>query len=79
MEIFDKQIFGEDAQEWLKLTKEEKTNWILNNTNQKDASLIAEFVNNPSISKDVHCLDCRDKKEKITINNIVAKNPIKKK
>lgn len=73
MEIFNVQIFGEDAQEWLKLTKEEKTTWILNNTNQTDESLIAEFVENPKITKDAHCLDCRDKKEKITITKIVSK------
>ena len=58
MEIFGKQIFGDDAKAWLKLCKEQKKEWILKYTNQKNESLIDEFINNPNISKECKCLNC---------------------
>ncbi len=71
MEIFNVQIFGEDAKEWLEIPKSQKKEWILKYTNQLDDLVIEEFLLNPKITKDVHCLDCRNKKEKITISEIV--------
>ena len=73
MIIFNLQIFGEDAEQWLLLSKADKKAWILANTNQGDDTIIDEFISNPKITKDEHCLDCRDKKEKITIKSIVKK------
>lgn len=61
MEIFNKQIFGEDKEQWLKQTVEEKVEWIRNYTNQQDDAIIEEFVNNPKVSKDKICLTCGDK------------------
>jgi len=58
MEIFGKQIFGDDEKAWLKLCKESKKEWILKYTNQKNESLIDEFINNPNISKECKCLNC---------------------
>jgi hypothetical protein len=58
MEIFGKHIFGTDADAWLKLCKDQKKEWILKYTNQKDENLIDEFVKNPKISKECKCLDC---------------------
>ena len=58
MEIFGKHIFGTDADAWLRLCKEQKKEWILKYTNQKDETLIDEFVKNPKISKECKCLDC---------------------
>lgn len=58
MEIFGKHIFGTDADAWLRLCKEQKKEWILKYTNQKDEKLIDEFVKNPKISKECKCLDC---------------------
>jgi hypothetical protein len=58
MEIFGKHIFGTDADAWLRLCKEQKKEWILKYTNQKDENLIDEFVKNPKISKECKCLDC---------------------
>jgi hypothetical protein len=58
MEIFGKHIFGSDAEIWLKLCKEEKKQWILKRTNQKDENLIDEFINNPNITKECKCLNC---------------------
>jgi hypothetical protein len=58
MEIFGKHIFGTDADAWIRLCKEQKKEWILKYTNQKDEKLIDEFVKNPKISKECKCLDC---------------------
>jgi hypothetical protein len=58
MEIFGKHIFGTDADAWIRLCKEQKKEWILKYTNQKDENLIDEFVKNPKISKECKCLDC---------------------
>lgn len=61
MEIFNVQIFGEDKDQWLTLSIEEKVEWIRKYTNQQDDAIIEEFVNNPTISKDKICLTCGDK------------------
>jgi len=74
MEIFNVQIFGEDAQEWLKLCKEQKVEWILKHTNQTNLDVINEFVLNPKITKDCKCMDCGKKKEVV----VVAKKIIRK-
>ena len=63
MEIFNVHIFGEDAQNWLKLCKEEKKQWILKYTNQRNESLINEFILNPNITKECKCVDCGKPKE----------------
>ncbi len=74
MEIFNVQIFGEDAKLWLEMPKSQKKEWILKNTNQVDDLAIEEFLLNPKITKDAHCLDCRNKKEKINIAEIANVN-----
>jgi hypothetical protein len=58
MEIFGKHIFGDDAKAWLKQCKEQKKQWILKYTNQRNEVLIDEFINNPNISKECKCLNC---------------------
>jgi hypothetical protein len=58
MDIFGKHIFGDDAKAWINLCKESKKEWILKYTNQKNESLIDEFINNPNISKECKCLNC---------------------
>lgn len=58
MNVFEKQLFGEDAKAWLKLSKESKKEWILKYTSQRNESLIDEFINNPNISKECKCLNC---------------------
>jgi len=65
MEIFDKQIFGKDSEAWLKLCKEEKKEWILKYTNQKDENLINQFILNPKITKDCQCLNCGKEKTQV--------------
>ena len=71
MEIFDKQIFGKDAEGWLKLCKEEKKEWILKYTNQKDENLINQFVLNPKITKDCQCLNCGKEKVKTNVMEVI--------
>ena len=58
MEIFGKHIFGSDAEQWLKLCKEQKKEWVFKYTNQTDETLIDEFIKNPKITKECKCLDC---------------------
>ena len=62
MQIFNVQIFGEDKEQWLKQTVEEKVEWIRKYTNQQDDAIIEEFVNNPKVSKDRICLTCSTSK-----------------
>ena len=66
MEIFGKHIFGTCADQWLKLCKEKKREWILKYTSQTDEKIISEFINNAKISKDCHCLDCGKNKKDVT-------------
>lgn len=70
MEIFGKHIFGNDAEAWLKLCKDQKKEWILKYTNQTNLDLIDEFVNNPKISKECKCLDCGKNKKNGISNGI---------
>lgn len=72
MEIFGKHIFGDDAKAWLKQCKDQKREWILKYTSQKDDVLISEFINNPKISKDCKCLDCGKKKKDVNISDRVS-------
>lgn len=58
MEIFNKHLFGKDAEQWLKLCKDSKKEWILKHTNQSNETLIDAFIQNPKISKECKCLDC---------------------
>jgi len=74
MNIFDKHIFGDDANQWLALSVEDKVEWIRKYTNQQDDAIIEEFINNPNISKDKICLTCGDK-----ASFIVEEKPIVKK
>ena len=69
LEIFGKVIFFFFFEAWLKLCKEQKREWILAHTNQKNKALIAEFINNPSISKDCKCSDCGKTKKDVTITS----------
>lgn len=70
MEIFGKHIFGNDAEAWLKLCKDQKKEWILKYTNQTNEALIDEFINNPKISKECKCLDCGKNKKNGISNRI---------
>ena len=65
LEVFGKILFGSCAEDWLKLCKDKKKEWILKHTQQKDETLISEFINNPNISKECKCLDCGKNKKDV--------------
>ena len=73
LEIFGLTLFESDAEAWLKLCKEQKREWILAHTNKKNKALIAEFINNPAISKDCKCSDCGKHKEENESSGIPEK------
>ena len=60
MHIFNKQIFGSDAIEWLEKSVNQKVEWIKKHTNQQNDDIINEFLSNLSIYKDgdKNCLNC---------------------
>lgn len=65
MQIFNVQVFGVDKTNFLKLTTEQKKEWILKNTNQKNETLIDEFIKKIPLNievKDAECLTCKEKK-----------------
>jgi len=70
LNIFGKIKFGSDVEEWLKLCKDQKREWILKYTKQRDEQIISEFVNNPKISKECKCLDCGKNKNNGISNRI---------
>lgn len=55
MRIFDKSLFASDADWFLSQSKEVQRQWILDNTNQKDDSLIDSLLS--TIKNSDHC-DC---------------------
>jgi hypothetical protein len=78
MEIFNKHIFGSDAEEWLKLSKDEKTKWIKTHTNQSSDELINELIE--TLKKDCKCgcIDCGKNKDNgnISKTNVVEDKAI---
>lgn len=69
MEIFNIIIWGVDAENFCALSKEEKIQWILKHTKQKDLNQIKSFLESP-IVKVKECLSCG------TLNNKIE-NPFK--
>lgn len=62
MEIFGKYIFGSDAEQWVKLSINEKVNWIKKHTKQQNDDIINDFLVNINTSPDNNCLDCGTQK-----------------
>lgn len=72
MKIFNVEINGIDAEWFCNLTKEQKYDWILNNTNQSNDILINEFLSRTlDPNKKEYCVECRGKKQKVSIAKIV--------
>ena len=77
MRIFNVEIIGIDAEWFCNLTKEQKYDWILNNTNQSNDILINEFLNRTlDPNKKEYCVECRGKKQKVSIAKIVENGNI---
>jgi hypothetical protein len=75
IQIFNKIIFGSDADAFLALDVISKVNWIKKYTNQQNDDLINEFLTNlPMYRKDGdNCIDCKLSKDG---NNISKANAI---
>jgi hypothetical protein len=79
MTIFNIEINGKDAEWFCSLTKSEKYNWVIANTNQTNETMINEFLSRTlDPNKKEHCIGCRNKKEKVSISKIVENGNISK-
>jgi hypothetical protein len=77
MKIFNVEINGIDAEWFCNLTKEQKYDWILKNTNQTNDILINEFLNRTlDPNKKEYCVECRGNKQKVSIAKIVENGNI---
>jgi hypothetical protein len=80
MEIFNKHIFGSDADYFKQLSVIEQVNWIKKHTNQQNDNLINEFLSNIPENNDKNCIDCGNKRkgisEKITTDTESVGNGI---
>lgn len=65
LEIFNIQIFGDDALEFLSWSQETQKEWILTMTNQTNEEVIYEFLNNPKLSQKATCSNCGKLNNKI--------------
>jgi len=66
MEIFNKHIFGSDADYFKQLSVIEQVNWIKKHTNQQNDDLINEFLSNIPENNDKNCIDCGNKRKRIS-------------
>lgn len=62
MQIFDKHLFGSDADWFIKACRKEQKKWILKNTNQKSEVLIEEFLNSKMNLGKEECESCKKEK-----------------
>jgi hypothetical protein len=72
MKIFNKHLFGNDAEQFLGLPIINQIDWIKANTNQQNDDLIEEFLSNIPINNEKNCLNCGNISE--TIPNEVTTN-----
>jgi len=63
--IFNVFINGDDIDYFCALSREEQFNWILKNTNQRNETLINEFLDSPIITQNVDCVGCGKLNNKI--------------
>jgi hypothetical protein len=66
MEIFNKHIFGSDADYFKQLSVIEQVNWIKKHTNQQNDDLINEFLSKIPENNDKNCIDCGNKRKGIS-------------
>ena len=77
MEIFNIQIFGETADNFMKLSCAKKKEFVKKNTNQKNDILIDEFLKAVVRGNDEECKGCKDAKANIAdpVQEKVAEPP----
>ena len=71
MTVFNIELFGTDADWFCSLSNSDKFTWIKANTNQIDDTLINQFLASPIKNNKEYCFECRGKKQKTTISEIV--------
>jgi len=72
MEIFNKQIFGSDADWFLEQPTMAQVEWIKKHTNQQNDDIIDEFLSNITKGTDKNCLDCgQNGNKRITVSEEV--------
>lgn len=76
MQIFDKQLYGSDADYFLSLSCSDKNKWIKKNTNQQNDSLIDEFIKTVRADGD-ECQGCKDAKAKKSDASAIKSTPKK--
>lgn len=65
MQIFNKQIFGDDALDFCSWSKAEQKEWIKKHTNQQSDTVIDEFLSNPLKIGGMECKKCGEMNNKI--------------
>jgi hypothetical protein len=71
MEIFGRHIYGADAEQFCNLSKEAKKEWILKYTDQRNESIIEEFISNPINKKDCGCGCGGNKQNDVNISETI--------
>jgi hypothetical protein len=71
MEIFGRQIYGADAEQFCNLSKEAKKEWILKYTDQRNEVIIENFVSNPINKKDCGCGCGGNKENNVNISETI--------
>lgn len=61
MQVFNVQIFGTDAEIFMKMSCADKKKWIKEKTNQKDNTLIEDFLKTVKLG-DAECDGCKKAK-----------------
>jgi len=79
MQIFEIRVNGIDAENFLALSREEKFNFIKENSKQQDETAINEFLDSPMIEENSNCIGCGQVNNKIEnhfkdANNITSGN-----
>lgn len=77
MEIFNKRIYGTDAEAFNNLDVIAKVNWIKKNTNQQNEELIYEFLTKPIKDEKGNCINCGTLDNKIVrYDSNISKNDV---
>ena len=75
MEIFNKQLFGSCAKEFLELPVMEQVDWIKKRTNQQNDDVINEFLSTLKGQEDKQCLNCgKDGNQRKTVSEPIIED-----
>lgn len=63
MQIFDIEIWGEHADEFMALSCDKKKDWIKKHSNQQNDDLIDDFIKSVNRGNDEECQGCKEAKK----------------